>query len=204
MADGVNLKVGLDLQTVQGIKDFNKWANTVQAKADKNPIKIDFELDGQKYEKTVKTYIGKNGDLVESTKYVNKATKEAYEKITKMESAFDRAERATSKQAKSNNTLASSQEKVNKKVQKGVSVFDDFTTTFLKMAKFNTINLIYDAFTNQIGEAIETVEDFNKAMTEFKKVTDTSNLDLSEYTKTLGELGEATARTTKLVWSNVQ
>ena len=40
-------------------------------------------------------------------------------------------------------------------------------------------------------------------MTEFKKVTDTSKLSLSEYTEELGKLGEATARTTKFVWSNV-
>ena len=72
------------------------------------------------------------------------------------------------------------------------------------MAKFNTINLIYDGLTNKMSEVIKITNDFNAAMTEFKKVTDTNKLNLSEYTEELGQLGEATARTTKFVWSNVQ
>ena len=68
----------------------------------------------------------------------------------------------------------------------------------MKMAKFNTINLIYDGLIDKVSEAIQVTNEFDAALTEFKKVTDTSNLNLSEYTKTLGELGEVTARTTKL------
>ena len=45
-----------------------------------------------------------------------------------------------------------------------------------------------------MSEAIQITNDFDKAMTEFKKVTDTSTLSLTEYSNTLGELGEATAR----------
>ncbi len=201
--NGMMLKVGLDLQTNEAIKTFNDWSNRVQAQAKKNPIKINVDLDGQKWEKTIQTFVAKNGDLVESTKYVNLATKEEYEQITKVEDGFSRLQQATAKQAKQNNALNSSQAKLNSTTQHGVSVFQDFTNTFLKMAKFNTINLIYDGMINKMSEAIQITNDFNAAMTEFKKVTDTTSLSLSDYTEQLGELGEATARTTKLVWSNV-
>ena len=49
-----------------------------------------------------------------------------------------------------------------------------------------------------MSEAIQITNDFDKAMTEFKKVTDTNNLSLQEYTETLGQYGEDVARTTKL------
>ena len=192
----MGIKIGLDLQTNQGIKDFNDWSNRVQAQAKKNPIKINIDLDGQKWEKTIQTFIGKNGDLVESTRYINTATKEEYEQITKVENGFARLQQATAKQVSQNNALNSSQAKLNSTTKHGVSIFQDFTNTFLKMAKFNTINLIYDGMINKMSEAIQITNDFDAAMTEFKKVTDTTNLSLSDYTEQLGELGEATARTT--------
>lgn len=192
----IGIKVGLDLQTNQGIKDFNDWSNRVQAQAKKNPIKINIDLDGQKWEKTIETFVVKNGDLVESTRYINLATKEEYEQITKVESGFDRLQQATARQVNQNNALNSSQAKLNSTTKHSVSIFQDFTNTFLKMAKFNTINLIYDGIISKMSEAIQITNDFDAAMTEFKKVTDTTSLSLSDYTEQLGELGEATARTT--------
>lgn len=94
------------------------------------------------------------------------------------------------------NQLNSAAENVNKTTKHSVSIFQDFTNTFLKMAKFNTINLIYDGMINKMSEAIEITNDFDKAMTEFKKVTDTSAISLSDYTEELGKLGELTATTT--------
>lgn len=201
--NGVMLKVGLDLQTNEAIKAFNDWSNRVQAQAQKNPIKIAVNLDGQKWEKTIETFVAKNGDLVESTRYVNLATREEHEQITRVESGFARLQQATARQVAQNNALNSSQERLNSTTRHSVSIFQDFTNTFLKMAKFNTVNLIYDAIIHSMSEAIQMTNDFDAAMTEFKKVTDTTNLSLNDYTEQLGQLGEATARTTKLVWSNV-
>ena len=190
MADnGIGIKIGLDLQTNQGIKDFNAWSNKVQAQANKNPIKINVNLDGQKWEKTIQTFVAKNGDLVESTRYVNTATKEEYEQITKVESGFSRLQKVVSQQA-------TAQSKLNTTTQQSVNVFNDFAKTFMKMAKFNTVNLIYDGLINKMSEAIQITNDFDKAMVEFKKVTDTTGLSLDAYTEKLGQLGEATASTT--------
>ena len=195
MAD-IGIKIGLDLQTNQGIQDFNAWSNRVQAQANKNPIKINVDLDGQKWEKTIETFTAKNGDLVESTRYVNLATREEYEQITRVEDGFSRLQRATAQQTTQNHALNNSQARLNSTTRHSVSIFQDFTNTFLKMAKFNTINLIYDGIIRKMSETIQITNDFDKAMTEFKKVTDTTNLSLSDYTEQLGELGEATARTT--------
>lgn len=96
------------------------------------------------------------------------------------------------------------QKQLNEEAKRGNGIFKNFTDTFLKMVKFNTINLIYDGLIDSMREAVEITKDFDKAMTEFKKVTDTSTISLSEYVKELGRLGELTASTTKLfLWSNV-
>ena len=193
--NGIGIKVGLDLQTNQGIKDFNAWSNKVNAIAQKNPIKINVDLDGQKWEKTIQTFVTKNGDLVESTRYVNLATKEEYEQITKVESGFERLQQATKEQASQNNKLVSSQNKLNVATKKSVSVFNDFTATFMKMAKFNTINLIYDAIVNSMSEMIEVTEKLNSATVEFQKVSDLSGESLQAYKEHLGELGAEVGRT---------
>ena len=193
--NGIGIKVGLDLQTNQGIKDFNAWSNKVNAIAQKNPIKINVDLDGQKWEKIIQTFVTKNGDLVESTRYVNLATKEEYEQITKVESGFERLQQATKEQASQNNKLVSSQNKLNVATKKSVSVFNDFTATFMKMAKFNTINLIYDAIVNSMSEMIEVTEKLNSATVEFQKVSDLSGESLQAYKEHLGELGAEVGRT---------
>lgn len=96
---------------------------------------------------------------------------------------------------RSADTTARKMQELNNTTKHSINLFQDFTNTFMKMAKFNTINLIYDGLISKMSEAIEITNDFDKAMTEFKKVTDTSNLSLSEYTEKLGELGEETGRT---------
>lgn len=194
-SNGMMLKVGLDLQTNEAIKTFNDWSNRVQAQAQKNPIKINVDLDGQKWEKTIQTFVAKNGDLVESTKYVNLATKEEYEQITKVEDGFSRLQQATAKQAKQNNALNNSQAKLNSTTKHSVSIFQDFTNTFLKMAKFNTVNLIYDAIINSMSQMIEVTEKLNAATVEFQKVSALNGESLQEYKEHLGELGAEVGRT---------
>ena len=193
--NGIGIKVGLDLQTNQGIKDFNDWSNTVQAQAQKKPIKVNVELDGQKWTKSIETFIGKNGDLVESTKYVNLATQAEYERITKVENGFSRLQQATAEQVSKNKQLTNSQAKLNTTTKHGVSIFKDFTDTFMKMAKFNTINLIYNGIINSMSEMIEVTEKLNAATVAFQKVSDLSGESLSKYKEHLGELGAEVGRT---------
>ena len=112
-----------------------------------------------------------------------------------LEQVITRVGRSANNATNSIDNLNKAQQNLNTSTKHSISVFKDFTNTFLKMAKFNTINLIYDGIINKTSEAIQITNDFDAAMTEFKKVTDTSNLSLSDYTNTLGEYGEAVART---------
>ena len=194
MAQDIGIKVGLSLDTTQGTKEFNDWSNRTRAQLQKNPIKVSLQIDGQAYEKKIETFINANRELAQVTTYTNKATGEQYAQVTKTASAFEQCASAEQKLVNVNKNLSNSQQTLNSHVSRSKTLFADFADTFMKMAKFNTINMIYDGIINKMSEAIEITEDFDKAMTEFKKVTDTSNLSLSEYSETLAELGEATAR----------
>lgn len=185
----MNLKVNVVLDPNQGYKEFNSWSNRVQAQVNKNPIKVKIDVDGQQYEKSIETWIGKNHDLVEVTKLVNTATKQEIEYISKVEDGMSRLASATSNQVNQTRNLSNAQSKLNTHTQKSVSIFQDFTNTFLKMAKFNTINMIYDGIINNMSKCIDITNDFNSAMIEFKKVTDTSQISLNSYVETLDKLG---------------
>jgi hypothetical protein len=68
--------------------------------------------------------------------------------------------------------------------------------TFVKVAKFKIVTELLMAFINAGKQAIEIVKEFDKELTEFRKVSDLSGEALDEYTNKLGELGEAVASTT--------
>ena len=71
----------------------------------------------------------------------------------------------------------------------------NFTDTFLKMVKFNTINLIYDGLIDSMRNAIEVTKEFNTATTELRKVSDLEGESLREYTRELAEYGATVGRT---------
>lgn len=64
-----------------------------------------------------------------------------------------------------------------------------------KVALFAASTAIIGAFTAAVGQAVTTVKEFDSALTEFKKVSDLNGQALDNYTKKLGELGSAVART---------
>lgn len=193
--NGMNLKVNVVLDPDQGYKEFNSWSNRVQAQANKNPIKVKIDLDGQQYEKSVETWIGKNHDLVEITKLVNTTTKKEIEYISKVEKGTERASRAIAQQNAATNALSNSQFSLNNQLKKSTTLFQDFANTFMKMAKFNTINIIYDNLTNSISNAVTVVKEFNDATTELRKVSDLEGESLKAYAQDLAEYGAEVGRT---------
>lgn len=198
--NGMNLKIGITYSEEEARRKLNSVLNKLELKS---TIQIPVEVDGERFVKTIRTYQDEMKNLVEETTLYNGAGKTFSQTITKITNAEERVNAAIAKQTNNTKQLTASQQQLNSTTKHGVSIFQDFTNTFLKMAKFNTINLIYDGIISKMSEAIQITNDFDAAMTEFKKVTDTTNLSLSDYTEQLGELGEATARTTKFVWSNV-
>ena len=171
-----------------------------KCKADLDKFRADAEKNG-------KINITINYDKAKGTKtqieQLKTATGEYATVVTKLNSQGQALEQVITKVGRSANNASSginklnqSQQSLNSTAQRSKSIFSDFTDTFLKMAKFNTINLIYDGLISKMSEAIQITNEFDAAMTEFKKVTDTSKISLSEYTEELGKLGELTASTT--------
>ena len=137
-----------------------------------------------------------NAVLKEQLKTEKTLGKEREKNLNKQVNALEKQVKAEQKATEQAQKHYEKQKKLNEETKRGNSIFRNFTDTFLKMVKFNTINLIYDGLIDSMREAVEITKDFDKAMTEFKKVTDTSAISLSEYVKELGRLGELTASTT--------
>lgn len=187
------IQVGMDLNSNKAWSQFRKEMAKFQKDA---IIRTEIEIDGDRFTKAVRQYKDAMGNLVEQTTLFSRSCGTVYDKVTKIETPMEQVAKAEKKLAEEAKNAAESQNKLATETKKAKSIFADFTDTFMKMAKFNTINLIYDGLIDKVSEAIQVTNEFDAAMTEFKKVTDTSNLNLSEYTETLGKLGEVTASTT--------
>ena len=181
--NGFNLQVGVYANTDPATIEIKKFLADAKKTSDLK-LDIKFNSQGRQAINQVKTA---TGELVTITKQYNKQGQLVDVTVNKLSRDYKNLQTATQQ-------AQQAQQNLNNTAKKSVSIFQDFTNTFLKMAKFNTINLIYDGIINKMSEAIQITNDFDKAMTEFKKVTDTSTLSLTEYSNTLGELGEATAR----------
>ena len=183
--NGFNLQVGVYANTDPATIQIKKFLTDAKKTSDLK-LDIKFNSQGRQAINQVKTA---TGDLVTITKQYNKQGQLVDITVNKLSRDYKNLTSSTQQQIQA-------QQNLNNTAKHSVGIFEDFTRTFAKMAKYNTINLIYDGMITKMSEAIQITNDFDKAMTEFKKVTDTSNLSLSEYSNTLGELGEATARTT--------
>jgi len=188
-----NINVGVVTQTSNAKAELNNFIKQAEKTCD---IKLSVQLNDNGTRKVIRQITTETGDLVTITKKYDSANRLLETSVDKIQRNYKSLTNATKQQQQA-------QQQLNNTTKQGKTIFSDFADTFLKMAKFNTINIIYDALTDKMSEAIQITNDFDAAMTEFKKVTDTSSLSLTDYTEKLGELGEATARTTKLVWSNV-
>lgn len=72
-----------------------------------------------------------------------------------------------------------------------------FSDVIVKVAKFYVASLPIRAVQKAITDAVQSVKDFDSAITEFRKVSDLSGKSLDEYCDKLERLGELTARTRK-------
>ena len=190
-SNGLNLQVGMTFDTNSARQRLSTALNQLQKKA---TIQTSITIDNERFVKTVRTYQDAMKNLVEETTLYNGAGKVMKSTITSLTSAEERVSKAIAEQVAQTKNLTLAQNSFNNTVKQGKTLVSDFATTFAKMAKFNTINIIYDKIVSSMSEAIQVTNDFDMAMTEFKKVTDTTSLSLTDYTETLGELGEATAR----------
>lgn len=98
---------------------------------------------------------------------------------------------SSSTASQANEQISVSADKASKSTK---SLGADFVDTTLKVAKFGASTAVIGLFYGAIQEAKEAILDFNSALTEFTKVSDLSDKQLSSYIDKLGELGEVTGR----------
>ena len=78
----------------------------------------------------------------------------------------------------------------------------NFLGTMAKVAEFQVITQILGSFQQLASDAVQSINDLDEALTDFKKVSDLSGDSLQEYAQQLGELGETVGRTrTEMVQS---
>lgn len=95
---------------------------------------------------------------------------------------------------------------ISSEMQKGTSIGQRFTDIIVKVSKFYLATLPIRTFQKAITDAIQTVKDFDAAITEMAKVADHSGESLKQYANDLAELGQDVARTRKFcasVYSNM-
>lgn len=191
-SNGLNLKVGMTFDTQKARHELSTKLKELEQKS---TIRTEVKIDGERFVKTVRTYQDAMKNLVEETTLYNGAAKKMQSTITGLTSAEERVAKAIANQTVQARNLNQAQGKLNSTAKHGVSIFEDFTATFLKMAKFNTINIIYDAFTESLSNAVKVVREFNDATTELRKVSDLEGDSLKKYAQDLADYGAEVGRT---------
>jgi len=191
-SNGLNLKVGMTFDTQRARHELSTKLKELEQKS---TIQTEVKIDGERFVKTVRTYQDAMKNLVEETTLYNGAAKKMQSTITGLTSAEERVAKAIANQTVQTRNLNQAQHQLNNTAKHSVSVFQDFTATFLKMAKFNTINIIYDTFTESLSKAVEVVHEFNDATTELRKVSDLEGDSLKKYAQELADYGAEVGRT---------
>lgn len=78
----------------------------------------------------------------------------------------------------------------------------NFGNVLGRVLEFYVASLPVRVFETMVRETITTITEFDKELTEFKKVSDLSGESLQEYTEKLGELGETVGRVTSQMVSS--
>ena len=180
-----NLQVGVYANTDPAKLEIEKFITQAEKTSD---VKLDIKVNSQGSQ-AVRTIKTETGDLVTITKQYN----ETGSKL--LSTTVNKLSRGYKNLASETKEVVQSQQELNNIVKHGKSIFQDFTDTFLKMAKFNTINMIYDGLINTMSNAVEITNEFNKATTELRKVSDLEGESLKAYTKELADYGEVVGRT---------
>lgn len=178
----IDVGVGLNKASKQTAKvELNRFIQEAEKSAD---VKLNIKINnsGIKTLVQVTTQYNKQGAILSQT--INKVQRD-YSKLRQQTEEVKR-----------------SQEELNQTAKSSKSIFEDFTDTFMKMAKFNTINLIYDQIVESMSKAVEITKEYNEVLTEFTKVSDLSGESLQNYTEKLGILGLDVARTTSEMIDN--
>lgn len=142
--------------------------------------------------KTVTDWTNAQGDSYRITEKFNKVTGESSTVINQYKKNCKSSTDAVNENSKAMKTNSTSMDKTTDSSKKlGQSMLDIAT----KVAKFYVITKAIQTVQRAMGEAVTTVKEWDKAQTEFTKVSDLSGDSLKRYGEELGEIGESVGRT---------
>ena len=180
-------------------------------------INVDVKIDGQSFKnvnKVVETYSNNLGTTQQKIRILNQENEELYSKLNKITNKFkpfnqevkqssqNLSETAkTAKQA--SGSITNLGEATSKAETQAKSLGQSFGDIVTKVGKFYLATKPIQMMQQAFDEAIETVKEFDDAVTDLRKVSDLEGQALDDYTKKLGELGETVARTRKFLCEGV-
>lgn len=216
MAEDFKLLVGAKIDEAQLQNELNKMKTkkitiSPTVKGSKEVKQLEDEM-GKLY--TVTTSFNKSGEKTNQTlskmqqsfkdtstkvKEIAKDTKVATTEVKKFTDAQGKIVTETTKFNKAGESLGTTTKSYTENIKKAEkatrSLGETFVNNFKKFVQFRISGAILSAFTGSMYEAVEAVKEFDKAQTEFIKVSDLSGDSLDDYTNKLGELGTTVART---------
>ena len=161
------------------------------------------------YEDNKKKIIDTNTSITERTQKIDnlshsikeeiKTTTDANNTVTTLktttDSYQDKLGNLITTVTKYNSATGQTTTETTKMVNANKKLGQSFTDVIGKVAKFYLATLPIQAMQKAIIEAVQTIKDFDNAMTDFKKVSDLNGESLNDYTDKLAKLGETVART---------
>ena len=161
------------------------------------------------YEDNKKKIIDTNTSITERTQKIDnlshsikeeiKTTTDANNTVTTLktttDSYQDKLGNLITTVTKYNSATGQTTTETTKMVNANKKLGQSFTDVIGKVAKFYLATLPIQAMQKAIIEAVQTIKDFDDAMTDFKKVSDLNGESLNDYTDKLAKLGETVART---------
>ena len=201
-ANDFQLGVQVVPKTDQLNNEFKKISQTASLNVN---VKIN-DQSFKKVNKVVETYSNNLGKTYQQTTILNQANEVLYSSTTKLNEKFKPFNKEvkqssqnlseTAKTAKqASGSITNLGEVTSKAGTQAKSLGQSFGDIVTKVGKFYLATKPIQMMQQAFDEAIETVKEFDDAVTEFKKVSDLSGESLDDYTQKLGELGKTVART---------
>ena len=143
------------------------------------------DKDGKITIKTIEEFTNAQGKLVQQTRVTDENLKKVVEDEQKISDATNNA-------SKSNQNFATStKQAANDTKTFGQSLSDAMS----RLVKYTVAMLPIQAIRKAISEAIVTIQEFDSALIEFRKVSDLAGESLTRYVAKLAEMGEITGST---------
>lgn len=201
-ANDFQLGVQVVPKTDQLNNEFKKISQTATLNVN---VKIN-DQSFKKVNKVVETYSNNLGKTYQQTTILNQANEVLYSSTTKLNEKFKPFNKEvkqssqnlseTAKTAKqASGSITNLGEATSKAETQAKSLGQSFGDIVTKVGKFYLATKPIQMMQQAFDDAIETVKEFDDAMTDLRKVSDLEGQALDDYTKKLGELGETVART---------